>query len=245
MNGAMTPQPSLRSPGERVEALEPAALSRSLRAEGFARVPALLAADECEELVWSYADDALFRSTVVMARHGFGRGTYRYFADPLPALVGALRDALYRTLAPLANAWNEDLRVPERYPSELAAYLAECAEAGQLRPTPLLLRYEAGDYNALHQDLYGERAFPLQVTVALSERASYAGGESVLVMQRPRLQSVARVVTLERGDALIFPTRCRPVEGTRGTYRQNVRHGVSEVREGLRHALGVIFHNAR
>ncbi|MGP6157451.1 MAG: 2OG-Fe(II) oxygenase [Vulcanimicrobiaceae bacterium] len=238
----MTRDPSLK---ERLEGLESEALSRSLWADGFARISGLMAAEQCASLIAAYDDDALYRTTVVMARHGFGRGTYRYFADPLPKVVGGLRSALYRNLAPLANAWNEALRLAERYPPELEAYLAECAKAGQLRPTPLVLRYEAGDYNALHQDLYGERAFPLQVTIGLSERVNYSGGESVLVMQRPRAQSVARVVTLEGGDALVFPTRYRPVEGTHGTYRQNVRHGVSEVRSGLRFALGVIFHNAR
>jgi hypothetical protein len=242
MNAAMTPEASLE---KRLEALGRDALGASLRGAGFATIPGLLEAERCAELVAAYADERLFRSTVVMARHGFGRGTYRYFADPLPAPVGLLRASLYRLLAPLACSWNEALRVAERYPPELDAYARECGEAGQLRPTPLLLRYEAGDYNALHQDLYGERAFPFQVTVALSERATYAGGESVLVLQRPRAQSVARVITLERGDALVFPTRYRPVEGARGTYRQTVRHGVSEVREGLRYALGVIFHNAR
>ncbi len=219
-------------------------IGTALTEEGCAIVPDVLEASVCEELVAGFDDDARYRSTVVMERHGYGRGTYRYFAEPLPKSVAALRERFYEALVAAANDWNERCRVAERYPSALEAYLERCAAAGQSRSTPLILRYGPGDYNALHQDLYGTLAFPLQATIMLSSRAAYEGGEGVLVMQRPRAQSVARVVSLERGAALVFPNRYRPRSGMRGTYRESVRHGVSIVRGGRRFALGVIFHNA-
>jgi hypothetical protein len=220
------------------------ALEAALFDDGFAIVPQLAEAKTCEELIAAYADDERYRSTIVMERHNFGRGEYRYYRYPLPEAVATLRAALYRVLAPMANRWNEALRLDERYPADLEAYLTSCAEAGQHRPTPLILRYGAGDFNALHQDLYGERAFPFQTTVYLSEHSDYEGGETVLTFGRPRAQTVARSLSFERGDALILTNRYRPVSGTRGTYRENVRHGVSLVRSGERYALGLIFHDA-
>jgi hypothetical protein len=181
-----------------------------------------------------------------MARHGFGRGEYQYFRYPLPELVADLRQALYPRLAPIANRWNESMRIDVRYPAEHHEFLQRCHEAGQTRPTPLLLRYGPGDFNALHQDLYGEHVFPLQAAFLLSEpEKDFTGGELVLTEQRPRMQSRATVVPLRRGDGVVFAVHHRPVQGTRGTYRVNLRHGVSEVRSGRRHTLGVIFHDAK
>jgi hypothetical protein len=231
--------------GERLAGLDGAALEKALFAEGFAVVPNLLDSGECRRISAGYGDDALFRSTVQMVRHGFGRGEYRYYAYPLPSPIAELRTGLYPVLAPIANRWNEALLVSERYPETLAEYLALCVEAGQRRPTPLLLRYRAGDFNALHQDLYGERAFPFQMTIYLSSRDEYEGGETVLTFQRPRAQSVARSLSFNQGDALVLTNRYRPVQGTRGTYRENVRHGVSVVRSGERFALGIIWHDAK
>jgi len=229
-----------------VALLDPAAaLERSLLADGYAIVPGFVDRETCSALVAQYADDERFRSTVVMERHNFGRGEYRYYRYPLPPSIASLRASLYRLLAPIANRWNEALRIAERYPVELDAYLEACAAAGQTRPTPLILRYGAGDYNALHQDLYGERAFPFQTTIYLSARAAYEGGETMLTFQRPRAQTVARTLSFDCGDALILTNRYRPVRGTRGIYRENVRHGVSLVRSGERYALGLIFHDAK
>jgi len=216
-----------------------------LDAYGCAVLPALLDAEQCEAYAAAYAQDALFRSRVVMERHGFGRGEYRYFAYPLPPGLAALRAALYPPLARIANRWQAALGQEERYPDEHTAYLARCHAAGQTRPTPLLLRYGAGDYNCLHQDLYGEHVFPLQVAVLLSRPwDDFSGGEFVLTEQRPRMQSRAEVVPLFQGDAVVFPVHTRPVNGTRGIYRVNMRHGVSRVRSGHRHTLGIIFHDA-
>jgi len=193
-----------------------------------------------------YSDDRRFRSHVIMARHGFGRGEYKYFAYPLPEPVAAFRSSLYPRLAPIANRWNESMGVPVRYPSAHAEFLARCHEAGQARPTPLLLQYAEGDFNALHQDLYGEHVFPLQVAILLSEPGrDFTGGEFVLTEQRPRMQSRAEVVPLRQGDAVIFAVAHRPAHGTRGVYRVNLRHGVSRVRSGHRHTVGIIFHDAR
>jgi hypothetical protein len=229
----------------RIAALDWNAIGSELAEFGCARVRTLLGADECAAFRDFYARDGLFRSTVVMARHGFGRGEYRYFAYPLPAPVAELRTALYTQLAPIANEWSAMLSSDRRYPARLDEYLARCHEAGQVRPTPLLLRYGVGDYNCLHQDLYGEHAFPFQVTLLLSEAGrDFVGGEFVLVEQRPRMQSRAEVVALERGDAVIFPVRHRPVQGTRGRYRVNLRHGVSRLRAGSRFTAGIIFHDA-
>lgn len=221
-------------------------IAADLDAHGCAVAAGLLTASECDTLTASYADEPLFRSRVVMARHGFGRGEYKYFAYPLPDRVATLRRSLYPELARLANRWNESMGLDVRYPGEHEAFLTRCRQAGQTKPTPLLLRYEAGDYNCLHQDLYGEHVFPLQVTCLLAApERDFTGGEFVLTEQRPRMQSRVEVVPLRQGDAVIFPVRHRPVEGTRGRYRVNLRHGVSRVRSGQRYALGVIFHDAQ
>jgi hypothetical protein len=230
----------------RLASLDWARVAADLDAYGCAVVGPLLDANDCAALAARYDDDARFRSRVVMARHGFGRGEYRYFAYPLPDAVAALRTALYPQLARIANRWNEQMGVAPRYPDDHAAWLARCHAAGQTKPTPLLLRYGAGDYNCLHQDLYGEHVFPLQATVLLSRPGDdFSGGEFLLTEQRPRMQSRAEVVPLRQGEAVIFPVHHRPVAGTRGTYRVNMRHGVSRLRGGRRHTLGVIFHDAR
>jgi hypothetical protein len=221
-------------------------IAADLDAYGCAAIAGLLTADDCAKLAANYDVDKLFRSRVVMARHGFGRGEYKYFAYPLPPLVAELRTALYPPLAEIANRWNEAMNIAPRYPADHAAYLVQCHEAGQTRPTPLLLRYGPGDYNCLHQDVYGEHLFPLQVTVLLSQPVTdFTGGEFVLTEQRPRMQSRTEVVPLQQGDAVIFAVRQRPIRGTRGTYRVNLRHGVSRLRSGSRHTLGLIFHDAR
>ncbi|WP_199738946.1 2OG-Fe(II) oxygenase [Corallococcus sp. CA054B] len=218
---------------------------RELDARGCAVLEHLLTPDECEALALLYDVDEAFRSRVVMARHGFGRGEYKYFDHPLPEVVTELRTALYPCLAPIANRWNTAMGIDVRYPDAHADFLARCHEAGQVRPTPLLLRYGADDYNCLHQDLYGEHVFPLQVAILLSEPGrDFTGGEFVLTEQRPRMQSRAEVVPLRQGDAVVFAVHHRPVQGTRGTYRVNLRHGVSRVRSGMRHTAGIIFHDA-
>ncbi|WP_257979077.1 2OG-Fe(II) oxygenase [Corallococcus exiguus] len=218
---------------------------RELDARGCAVLEQLLTPDECEALALLYDVDDAFRSRVVMARHGFGRGEYKYFDHPLPEVVTELRTALYPCLAPIANRWNTAMGIDVRYPDVHADFLARCHEAGQVRPTPLLLRYGADDYNCLHQDLYGEHVFPLQVAILLSEPGrDFTGGEFVLTEQRPRMQSRAEVVPLRQGDAVVFAVHHRPVQGTRGTYRVNLRHGVSRVRSGMRHTAGIIFHDA-
>ncbi|WP_232820912.1 2OG-Fe(II) oxygenase [Dyella sp. C11] len=209
-------------------------------------LPALLDAPTCREIANHYSDDTLYRSRVVMARHGFGMGEYKYFQYPLPAPVQLLRQALYPRLAPLANDWNARMGIDTRYPATHASFLSRCHDAGQTRPTPLLLRYGEGDYNCLHQDLYGEHVFPLQVAILLSEPGrDFTGGEFVLTEQPPRMQSRAEVVPLHQGDAVVFAVNQRPVAGTRGSYRVTMRHGVSRVRSGQRHMLGIIFHDAR
>jgi hypothetical protein len=216
-----------------------------LDADGAAVIEKLLAPEGCRELIGLYAEDDRFRSRVVMARHGFGRGEYKYFDHPLPRSVADLRKALYPPLARIANRWNEALRLDVRYPSTHAEYLDRCHAAGQCKPTPLLLSYGEGDYNCLHQDLYGEHVFPLQLTVLLSQPGKdFEGGEFVLTEQRPRMQSRVEVVPLRQGDAVIFPVHHRPVQGARGVYRVNLRHGVSRVHSGKRHTLGIIFHDA-
>lgn len=220
-------------------------LLESLDAHGHAVLPRLLDARQCAELAATYDDDARFRSRVVMARHGFGRGEYRYFAYPLPEPVARLRATLYPALAAIANRWAQALGSATRYPATLDAFLARCRDAGQSRPTPLLLRYGAGDYNCLHQDLYGEHVFPLQVAILLAEPGvDFDGGELVLTEQRPRMQSRVSVVPLKQGDAVVFAVNERPVAGSRGLYRVRMRHGVSTVRSGTRHTLGIIFHDA-
>ncbi|MBV8443009.1 MAG: 2OG-Fe(II) oxygenase [Hyphomicrobiales bacterium] len=228
-----------------IGALDWPALERDLDAYGCAIAPKLISPESCRAVAALYEDDARFRSHVVMAKHGFGRGEYKYFADPLPELVGALRRGLYPRLAPIANRWNEAMGVAVRYPADHEAYRARCREAGQTKPTPLLLRYGPGDFNCLHQDVYGELLFPLQVAILLSEPGrDFSGGEFVLTEQRPRMQSRAEVVNLRQGDGVIFAVRERPAQGARGAYRVVMRHGVSRLRSGQRFTLGIIFHDA-
>lgn len=230
----------------RIAALPWAEIAAALDAQGYATTGPLLSPAECRALRALWPAEERFRSRVVMARHNFGRGEYRYFARPLPPAVDALRAAAYAHLAPIADRWAEALRLETRYPARLDAFIARCHAAGQRRPTPLLLRYAEGDYNCLHQDLYGTLAFPLQMTVLLSAPgADFAGGEFMLVEQRPRAQSKGEVVPLAQGEAVIFAVNHRPAQGTRGFYRVALRHGVSRIRGGERFALGVIFHDAR
>jgi hypothetical protein len=220
-------------------------LREALDERGHAVLPGLLEPAECGALAALYEDDGAFRSRVVMARHNFGQGEYKYLRYPLPAPVARLRAALYPELAPIANRWHERLRLAPRFPRSLDEYLARCHQAGQARPTPLILKYEAGDYNCLHQDLYGELVFPLQATVLLSAPGrDFAGGEFLLVEQRPRMQSKGEVVPLGEGDAVLFAVNHRPVAGARGDYRVAMRHGVSRLHSGRRFTLGVIFHDA-
>jgi uncharacterized protein len=229
----------------RVDAVDWRAVEHNLDQYGSATLRNLLSPPECDALAASYGRDELFRSRVVMARHGFGRGEYRYFDYPLPDLVGALRTSIYPYLVPLANRWNETMRIETRYPAQHAAFIQRCHDAGQLRPTPLMLQYAQGDYNGLHQDLYGEHVFPLQLAILLSEPGrDFTGGEFAMTEQRPRMQSRVEVVPLGQGDAVIFAVHHRPVQGSRGSYRVNLRHGVSRLHSGKRHALGVIFHDA-
>jgi hypothetical protein len=229
----------------RLAALDWAAIGSELDLRGCATIPGLLAPDACAAIADRYDTDAIYRSRIVMARHGFGRGEYRYYAYPLPALVQDLRGAAYPHLAPVANRWSESLRSDARFPLDHVGYLARCHEAGQRRPTPLILRYGADDYNCLHQDLYGDEVFPLQLAILLSQPGrDFSGGEFVLTEQRPRMQSRVEVVPLQQGDAVLFAVNDRPAQGVRGTYRVKMRHGVSRVRGGLRHTLGVIFHDA-
>ncbi|MEO7337152.1 MAG: 2OG-Fe(II) oxygenase [Caldimonas sp.] len=229
----------------RVQHIDGAALEADLEAQGWSVLRDLLTSAECDDLASLYALEERFRSRVVMARHGFGKGEYRYFSYPLPPLVQGLRTALYPRLAPLANRWHERLGTSARFPTEHAEFIARCAASGQSRPTPLLLQYGAGDYNCLHQDLYGEHVFPLQLAVLLSEPAvDFTGGEFVLTEQRPRMQTRAAVVPLTKRDAVVFAVNSRPVRGTRGDYRVKLRHGVSKIIDGHRHTLGIIFHDA-
>jgi uncharacterized protein len=229
----------------RVAAYDWQSIAAELDSEGRAVLRALLSREECRAIAALYSDERHFRSRVHMARHGFGKGEYRYFRYPLPDLIDGLRTALYPRLVPIANGWNERMKLDERYPKEHAAFLNRCHDAGQTRPTPLLLQYVRGDFNCLHQDLYGELAFPMQVTILLSRPGKdFTGGEFVLTEQRPRMQSRAEVVPLEQGDAVTFAVHHRPVQGAKGNYRVNLRHGVSRVRSGLRHTVGIIFHDA-
>jgi hypothetical protein len=228
-----------------LEATDWTRVSADLDAQGWAILPRLLTDQECDATAGLYALPEGFRSQVVMARHGFGRGEYRYFSYPLPPLVQALRTALYPRLAPLANRWHERMGIEARFPDAHAVFIARCHQAGERRPTPLLLQYGPGDYNCLHQDLYGEHVFPLQAAVLLSQPGEdFDGGEFVLTEQRPRMQTRAAVAPLCKGDAVVFAVSRRPVEGARGDYRVVMRHGVSRVRSGRRHTLGVIFHDA-
>jgi len=241
-NAPVCPCPAI---AERVATFDWQRIAADCDAHGCAVAGAMLSPAECQVLRESYTEEGMFRSRIVMARHGFGRGEYKYFAYPLPAVVASLRGALYPPLASIANRWNETLGIDVCYPDEHAAFLERCHGAGQTRPTPLLLHYGEGDYNCLHQDLYGEHVFPLQVAFLLSVPGhDFTGGEFVLTEQRPRQQSRAEVVPLSQGDGVIFPVHHRPVQGTKGWYRVNLRHGVSRVRSGQRHTLGIIFHDA-
>jgi uncharacterized protein len=230
----------------RVDAVDWTDIGAELDAQGCAVLKGLLTPEECRAIAAMYPDDARFRSRVVMGRHGFGRGEYKYFSYPLPDPIAELRPALYGQLCGVANRWNEAMGIDTRYPQQHADFLKRCHAAGQTRPTPLLLQYQAGDYNCLHQDLYGEHVFPIQVAILLSEPGrDFSGGEFVLTEQRPRMQSSPEVVPLRQGDAVAFAVHHRPVQGTRGYYRVNLRHGVSRIRSGNRHTVGVIFHDAK
>jgi uncharacterized protein len=251
MNTLAASEVSAANAVERVEMLDWERVSRDLDAQGNALLEGILSREECRALAALYSEDDYFRSRVVMGRHGFGRGEYKYFGYPLPDVVEGLRNALYPRLAPIANRWNlemggRDMGVNVRYPERHADFIQRCHDAGQTRPTPLLLQYGEGDYNCLHQDLYGEHVFPIQVAILLSEPgADFSGGEFVLAEQRPRMQSRPEVVPLRQGDAVAFAVHHRPIQGARGTYRVNLRHGVSRLRSGRRHTLGIIFHDAQ
>ncbi len=233
------------SPRDRVDAIDWRLVSADLDAQGWAVLPGLIDETEGAGIVDLYDSGTGFRSHVIMARHGFGKGEYRYFAYPLPDLVQGLRNALYPHLVPIANAWHERMGNPTRFPADHAEFLRRCHAAGQARPTPLLLQYGPGDYNCLHQDLYGEHVFPLQAAALLSQPGGdFEGGEFVMTEQRPRMQTRAAVVPLRRGDAVVFAVNARPVRGGRGDYQVKLRHGVSALRAGRRHTLGIIFHDA-
>jgi hypothetical protein len=227
-------------------AWNPTRIAEELDGWGAAVIPGLLPPEAAGALAALYDEERHFRSRVVMARHGFGKGEYQYFDYPLPPLIQELRTTLYRDLVPIANRWNRSMDIAIQYPAEHEEFLTRCHGAGQTRPTPLLLRYQPGDFNCLHQDLYGDHVFPLQVAILLSEPGrDFSGGEFVLTEQRPRMQSRVEVVPLRQGDAVVFPVHHRPVRGSRGTYRVTMRHGVSRIRAGRRHTVGIIFHDAR
>ncbi len=239
-------QGSRASVAARVDALDWALIGAELDNHGVARTGPLLREAECKKLASLYTDEARFRSHVVMARHGFGKGEYKYFAAPLPPLIGGLRTSLYPRLAPIANRWSQALALGTPYPPTIDEFLARCHAAGQTRPTPLLLKYEAGDYNCLHQDLYGDNVFPLQVAILLSQPGEdFDGGEFVVVEQRPRMQSRPEVVPLRQGEGVIFAVHHRPIAGKKGVYRVNLRHGVSRLHSGTRYTTGIIFHDAK
>jgi len=236
---------SPQSEEDRVSGYDWSQIDTELGSYGAAVLGKLLKREECRMVAALYSEEDHFRSHITMARHGFGKGEYQYFKYPLPKLIGDLRTALYSRLAPIANHWNQRMGEETRYPAEHADFLKLCHDRGQLRPTPLLLQYVSGDYNCLHQDLYGDLAFPIQVAVLLSAPGTdFTGGEFVLAEQRPRMRTRAEVVPLSQGDAIAFAVHHRPVQGTRGVYRVNLRHGVSRVRSGRRHTVGIIFHDA-
>ena len=240
------PVSTAKSVVERMHLRDWQRVAQDLNAHGNAVLEGLLTANECRDLISLYEKDQLFRSRVIMAHHGFGRGEYKYFDYPLPALVTELRTGLYPKLMPVANQWNAAMGVPVHYPEDHAEFLRRCHGADQTKPTPLLLKYEKGDYNCLHQDLYGEHVFPIQVAFVLSQAGrDFTGGEFILTEQRPRMQSRSEVVSLQQGDAVAFAVYHRPVAGSRGTYRVNMRHGVSRLRSGQRCTLGIIFHDAK
>lgn len=231
---------------QRLAVLNWGTLIERLDAQGYAVINPLLSKQESHSVAALYSENACFRNRIVMARYGFGQGEYQYFRYPLPPLVASLRSAIYPHLCDVANRWNQAMGIEARYPREHGDFLKRCHEAGQIRPTPLLLQYGTGDYNCLHQDIYGEHVFPLQVAILLSQpEHDFTGGEFVMTEQRPRMQSRPQVVPLRQGDAVIFAVNYRPVQGSRGIYRVNLRHGVSQVRSGQRHSLGVIFHDAQ
>jgi uncharacterized protein len=248
MNAAakiVTPSASSKSVAERVKTFDWERVSHDLDAQGSALIERLLSPDECQAIAGLYPKDDIFRSRVVMGRHAFGRGEYKYFSYPLPDLLAGLRTAVYPHLVPIANRWNNAMGIDVRYPEKHADFIERCHQAGQVRPTPLLLQYGTDDYNCLHQDLYGEHVFPLQLAILLSEpNKDFTGGEFVMTEQRPRMQSQPIVVPLRQGDGVVFAVQNRPVQGTRGVYRVNLRHGVSRVRSGHRHTVGIIFHDA-
>ncbi|MHC8306138.1 2OG-Fe(II) oxygenase [Pseudomonas sp. PB3P13] len=228
-----------------LEAVDWAEVEHQLDQDGCAIISSMLSSDECSAVSALYSQSALFRSRVIMARHGFGRGEYQYFNYPLPQLIAGLRSSLYPRLVPIANRWHEHMNLPGRFPDAHEAFIERCHAAGQERPTPLLLQYGPQDYNCLHQDVYGEQVFPLQVAILLSAPGEdFTGGEFVLTEQRPRMQSRPQVINLKRGDALIFAVNQRPFQGVRGYYRVTMRHGVSRLHSGKRHTLGIIFHDA-
>jgi hypothetical protein len=244
-SSAPTPRKTAGSIGDRIASLDWERIDRDLDAQGYAATGSILRAAECAELIALYPDRDRFRSRVVMERHQYGVGEYKYFARPMPPLVEELRAAIYSKLVPVANRWTDRMRSPDSYPPTLAEFLRVCAANGQTRPTPLILRYESGGYNCLHQDLYGEVAFPLQFTCALSRRGrDFEGGELLLVEQRPRTQSRGEAIALDAGEGIIFANRYRPAAGARGFHRVNMRHGVSTIKSGVRYAMGVIFHDA-
>lgn len=242
----ISPHSAVNSAEARVAAYDWQTVITDLDTYGCAVLSKLLSPDECRTIAALYSGESHFRSHVHMARHGFGKGEYRYFKYPLPALIDSLRTALYARLAQVANEWNIRMGLDERYPDDHESFLRRCHDAGQTRPTPLLLRYVPGDFNCLHQDLYGALAFPIQVAILLSRpEEDFTGGEFVLTEQRPRMQSRAEVVPLRQGDAVAFAVHNRPMRGVKRTYRVNLRHGVSRVRSGLRHTVGIIFHDAK
>lgn len=248
MNALMKEAPAIipvRNFSHRIKVFDWERVSNDLDAQGCAIIENLVTSEECGALVRLYAVEDNFRSRVVMGHHGFGRGEYKYFRYPLPGIISGLRTSIYPRLVPVANRWNEAMGIDARYPAKHPDFIKRCHAAGQLRPTPLLLQYTPGDYNCLHQDLYGEHVFPIQVTILLSEPGrDFTGGEFVLTEQRPRMQSRPEVVPLRQGDAVAFAVHHRPVQGTRGVYRVNLRHGVSRLRSGHRHTAGIIFHDA-
>ena len=248
MNALMKEAPAIipvRNFSHRIKVFDWERVSNDLDAQGCAIIENLVTSEECDALVRLYAVEDIFRSRVVMGHHGFGRGEYKYFRYPLPGIISGLRTSIYARLVPVANRWNEAMGIDARYPAKHPDFIKRCHAAGQLRPTPLLLQYTPGDYNCLHQDLYGEHVFPIQVTILLSEPGrDFTGGEFVLTEQRPRMQSRPEVVPLRQGDAVVFAVHHRPMQGTRGVYRVNLRHGVSRLRSGHRHTAGIIFHDA-
>jgi uncharacterized protein len=243
---ANLPLPDAADSMRRVNLLDWQHIGRELNGSGNAVLNGILTRRECEVLARLYVNDEVFRSRIVMTRHGFGRGEYKYCRYPLPDIIQGLRTAFYENLAPIANQWNQAMGIGIRYPPKHADFIQRCHDAGQIRPTPLLLQYGAGDYNCLHQDLYGEHVFPIQVAFLLSEPGrDFTGGEFVLVEQRPRMQSRPEVVPLHQGEAVAFAVHHRPVQGTRGAYKVNLRHGVSRLRSGQRYTLGIIFHDSK